>query len=31
MLMRMIFEIKKKKGGRPKWNTRYINPQIMYR
>ena len=31
MLMRMIFEIKKKKSGRPKWNTRYINPQTIYR
>lgn len=31
MLMRMIFEIKKKKGGRPKWNSRYINPQTIYR
>lgn len=26
MFMRMIFEIKKKKGGRPKWNMRYVNP-----
>ena len=26
MFMRMIFEIKKKKGGRPRWNARYINP-----
>lgn len=31
MLMRMIFEIKKKKSGRPKWNTRYINHQTIYR
>ena len=30
MLMRMIFEIKKKKGGKPRWGGRYIPPRAYY-